>query len=39
MPEPDFSRLMGENALHHWAMGHKRSFEVEGETLWVAPPE
>ena len=31
--------LMGENALHHWAMVNKRSFEVEGETLWVAPPE
>jgi hypothetical protein len=39
MPEPDFSRLMGENPLHHWAMNHKRPFEVEGETLWVAPPE
>jgi hypothetical protein len=31
--------LMGENALHHWAMVNKRSFEVERETLWVAPPE
>ena len=28
-----------EDILHHWAMVHKRSFEVEGETLWVAPPE
>jgi hypothetical protein len=39
MPEPDFSRLMGENALHRWAMANKRPFDVEGETLWVAPPE
>jgi len=25
--------------LHHWAISNRRKFEMEGETIWVAPPE
>jgi hypothetical protein len=31
--------LVGEDELHRWAMAGRRKFEVEGEPVWLAPPE
>jgi hypothetical protein len=31
--------LMGQDELHHWGMLHRKEFIVEGEPIWVAPPE
>ena len=30
---------VGEDPLHHWAMANRRAFEIEGERVWLAPPE
>ncbi len=30
---------VGEDPLHHWAMKNRKSFEIQGEHVWVAPPE
>jgi hypothetical protein len=30
---------VGEDPLHQWAMAHRRSLEISGEEVWVAPPE
>ena len=29
----------GRNELHEWALGNRKSVEIEGETFWMAPPE
>ena len=29
----------GQDELHQWAIVHRKSFEMEGEPIWVAPPE
>jgi len=31
--------LMGQDELHHWGMLNRKEFIVEGEPIWVAPPE
>ena len=31
--------LMGQDELHHWGMSNRKEFIVEGEPIWVAPPE
>ena len=31
--------LMGEDELHHWGMANRKEFTLDGETVWVAPPE
>ncbi|MBW2067246.1 MAG: hypothetical protein JRJ03_20265 [Deltaproteobacteria bacterium] len=31
--------LAGEDKLHEWALANKREVELEGERVWVAPPE
>jgi len=31
--------LMGQDELHRWAMPNRREIKVEGESIWVAPPE
>ena len=31
--------LMGQDELHHWGMLNRNEFIVEGEPIWVAPPE
>ena len=31
--------LLGEDELHHWAMSNRRELDIEGETIWFAPPE
>jgi len=31
--------MMGQDELHHWAMSNRREFTIEGEPIWVAPPE
>ena len=31
--------LMGQDELHFWGMANRREFIVEGEPVWVAPPE
>jgi hypothetical protein len=31
--------LMGQDELHHWGMLNRKEFIVEGESIWVAPPE
>ena len=30
---------VGEDPLHHWAMANRKSFEISGEQVWLAPPE
>ena len=30
---------MGRDDLHHWAMLSRREVEIEGEKIWLAPPE
>jgi hypothetical protein len=30
---------MGRDKLHHWAMGNRRKLDLEGEPIWLAPPE
>jgi len=30
---------VGEDPLHHWAMEKRKSFEIQGEPVWLAPPE
>jgi len=31
--------LLGEDELHNWAMSNRRRFDIEGEPIWLAPPE
>jgi hypothetical protein len=31
--------LVGEDELHQWAFSKRREFDLEGERVWVAPPE
>jgi hypothetical protein len=31
--------LAGEDELHRWALSKRREFDIEGERVWVAPPE
>ena len=31
--------IMGQDELHSWAMPNRRLFEIEGEPIWLAPPE
>ena len=31
--------IMGQDELHSWAMPNRRKFEIEGEPIWLAPPE
>lgn len=31
--------LKGKDELHVWAMAHRRSVEVQGSEIWLAPPE
>jgi hypothetical protein len=31
--------LMGNDQLHQWAMSNRRKVDIEGETVWLAPPE
>jgi len=31
--------MVGQDELHHWAMSNRREFTIEGEPIWVAPPE
>ncbi len=30
---------LGQDELHHWAIANRKSFQMEGEPIWVAPPE
>ena len=30
---------VGEDPLHHWAMAKRKSFDIQGEKVWLAPPE
>jgi hypothetical protein len=30
---------LGRDELHHWAITNRKSFEMEGEPIWLAPPE
>lgn len=30
---------VGRDPLHHWAMANRKSFEIQGERVWLAPPE
>ena len=30
---------VGQDPLHHWGMAHRKSFGIQGELVWVAPPE
>jgi hypothetical protein len=30
---------LGQDELHHWAITDRKSFEMEGESIWLAPPE
>jgi hypothetical protein len=30
---------VGQDELHHWAMMNRKGFEMEGEPIWLAPPE
>ena len=31
--------LMGQDELHYWGMINRKEFIMEGEPIWVAPPE
>lgn len=31
--------LLGEDPLHHWALARRRKVQVNGEAVYVAPPE
>jgi len=31
--------LAGDDSLHKWAISERRQIQIEGDTLWVAPPE
>jgi hypothetical protein len=31
--------LHGEDELHRWAFSKRREFDLEGERVWLAPPE
>ena len=31
--------LMGRDKLHQWGMEKRREFKIEGQPLWLAPPE
>jgi len=31
--------LAGEDELHRWALSHRKQITVEGDRVWVAPPE
>ncbi len=30
---------VGQDPLHHWAMANRKSFQISGEQVWLAPPE
>jgi hypothetical protein len=30
---------LGEDPLHDWAIANRNSFELQGERVWLAPPE
>jgi hypothetical protein len=30
---------LGQDELHHWAITNRKTFEMEGEPIWLAPPE
>jgi hypothetical protein len=30
---------LGQDELHHWAITNRKSFQMEGESIWLAPPE
>lgn len=31
--------ILGQDKLHHWAMSNLKRIELEGEQVWLAPPE
>lgn len=31
--------ILGQDKLHHWAMSTLKRIELEGEQVWLAPPE
>ena len=31
--------VAGKEELHHWALRNRRQIEMEGDTIWLAPPE
>ena len=31
--------LVGKDELHHWAISRRKKMDIEGESIWVAPPE
>lgn len=31
--------ILGQDKLHHWAMSNLKRIELEGEPVWLAPPE
>lgn len=31
--------LLGEDELHHWAMSNRKKYFMEGDPIWLAPPE
>lgn len=31
--------MVGQDELHRWAMSNRKEFTIEGEPIWVAPPE
>jgi hypothetical protein len=31
--------IAGQDELHRWALLNRRKLEIEGEVIWVAPPE
>jgi len=31
--------LLGQDELHQWAMPNRKRYDIEGEPIWLAPPE
>ena len=31
--------IVGEDKLHHWAMSNRKTFDMAGKQIWLAPPE
>lgn len=31
--------IAGQDELHRWAIENRRKLDIEGETIWLAPPE
>jgi hypothetical protein len=31
--------VAGKDELHHWALQNRRQIKMEGDTIWLAPPE